>query len=475
MVSWIDLLHHIFFFKKLIFITPICFLAKASPTQAWFWQSKAFILELRLLHSLLSKERGCEWLTKLKYVKDQLCLSCEMSKAKRSSFKTKTVPSSKGRLNFLHMDLFGPMRIASINEEETGLGVLEQEQLHGLFQEEGIEHQTSHPRNLQQKRRCRIVHIRTFVEFRPRTSTTEMSVENVSSGLVPQGEKASDYDNSDPVWLKIRILCGMDSIDARMDGILAFLIPISKGRSVVSIIARVVVATTAYFLWKERNSRLFSKKILSIDNLVESICSTVRLKLVTFKFKKISSTSRLLLDLWKVPKKCIDHDGSAGWVPTGKTFASSTTKVESEPPNGSNADIPNQCESEQALNVSAGTLLSTAVQASVINVKWCLLKITLQAPFLNVQMTFEHSSSSLGHQCQMVSAENNTSGPVPQSDQASVFMAMMSVHISSGLVLHQMTSDHNRSELRIQDHSNEPSSSKLVPKVVPLAVKTATS
>ncbi|GJV19337.1 hypothetical protein Tco_1368357 [Tanacetum coccineum] len=38
-----------------------------------------------------------------------------------------------------------------------------------------------------------------------------------------------------------------------------------------------------------------------------------------------------------------------------------------------------------------------------------------------------------------------------------------------------MTSDHNRSELGIQNHSNEPSSSKLVPKVVPLAVKTATS
>ncbi|GJR17362.1 hypothetical protein Tco_0965889 [Tanacetum coccineum] len=54
-------------------------------------------------------------------------------------------------------------------------------------------------------------------------------------------------------------------------------------------------------------------------------------------------------------------------------------------------------------------------------------------------------------------------------------MEMTSVHISSGLVLHQMTSDHNRSELGIHDHSNEPSSSKLVPKVVPLAVKTATS
>ncbi|GKF73522.1 hypothetical protein Tco_0219854, partial [Tanacetum coccineum] len=59
--------------------------------------------------------------------------------------------------------------------------------------------------------------------------------------------------------------------------------------------------------------------------------------------------------------------------------------------------------------------------------------------------------------------------------QASVFMEMTFVHISSGLVLHQMTSDHNRSELGIHDHSNEPSSSKLVLKVVPLAVMTATS
>ncbi|GJX12020.1 hypothetical protein Tco_0201879 [Tanacetum coccineum] len=37
----------------------------------------------------------------------------------------------------------------------------------------------------------------------------------------------------------------------------------------------------------------------------------------------------------------------------------------------------------------------------------------------------------------------------------------------SSLGLHQMTSDHNRSELEIQDHSNEQSSSKLVLKVVP--------
>ncbi|GKG11439.1 hypothetical protein Tco_0342839, partial [Tanacetum coccineum] len=59
-------------------------------------------------------------------------------------------------------------------------------------------------------------------------------------------------------------------------------------------------------------------------------------------------------------------------------------------------------------------------------------------------------------------------------------MAMMSVHISSGLVLHQMTSDHNRSELGIHVHSNEQSSSKLVPNSCSLSnqdsyITTATS
>ncbi|GKA27976.1 hypothetical protein Tco_0714144 [Tanacetum coccineum] len=38
-----------------------------------------------------------------------------------------------------------------------------------------------------------------------------------------------------------------------------------------------------------------------------------------------------------------------------------------------------------------------------------------------------------------------------------------------------MTSNHNSSKLRIHDHSNELSRSKLVPKVVPPADKTSTS
>nr|GFB15976.1 retrovirus-related Pol polyprotein from transposon TNT 1-94 [Tanacetum cinerariifolium] len=58
---------------------------------------------------------------------------------------------------------------------------------------------------------------------------------------------------------------------------------------------------------------------------------------------------------WKPTSKIFKTVGLR-WVPTGKIFASSTTKVNSEPLNGSNAYITNQYESEQTLDVSAGTL-----------------------------------------------------------------------------------------------------------------------
>ncbi|GKA36473.1 retrovirus-related pol polyprotein from transposon TNT 1-94 [Tanacetum coccineum] len=94
--------------------TPICLMAKALPTQAWLWHRRLSHLNFDYIN-LLSKKDVVIGLPKLKYVKDQLCSSCEVSKAKRSSFKIKTIPSSKGRLNLLHMDLCGPMRVASIN------------------------------------------------------------------------------------------------------------------------------------------------------------------------------------------------------------------------------------------------------------------------------------------------------------------------------------------------------------------------
>nr|GEW17338.1 integrase, catalytic region, zinc finger, CCHC-type, peptidase aspartic, catalytic [Tanacetum cinerariifolium] len=97
--------------------TPLCLMDKATPTQAWLWHRRLSHLNFDYINLLLKKDIVIG-LLKLKYVKDQLCSSCELSKAKRSSFKSKAVPSLKGRLNLLYMDLCGLMRVASINRKK---------------------------------------------------------------------------------------------------------------------------------------------------------------------------------------------------------------------------------------------------------------------------------------------------------------------------------------------------------------------
>ncbi|GKA60144.1 retrovirus-related pol polyprotein from transposon TNT 1-94 [Tanacetum coccineum] len=72
------------------------------------WHRKLSHLNFDTIN-LLSKKDIVIGLPKLKYVKDQLCSSCVLGKTKRSTFKTKIVPSLKGRLNLLHMDLCGPI------------------------------------------------------------------------------------------------------------------------------------------------------------------------------------------------------------------------------------------------------------------------------------------------------------------------------------------------------------------------------
>nr|GFC40629.1 hypothetical protein [Tanacetum cinerariifolium] len=104
--------------------TSLCLMAKATPTQTWLWHRRLSHLNFDSIN-LLSKKDIVIGLPKLKYVKDQLCSSCELSKEKRSSFKSKVVLSSKGRLNLLHMDLCGPMRVASINGKKFILVIVD--------------------------------------------------------------------------------------------------------------------------------------------------------------------------------------------------------------------------------------------------------------------------------------------------------------------------------------------------------------
>ncbi|GJZ82960.1 hypothetical protein Tco_0648133 [Tanacetum coccineum] len=54
---------------------------------------------------------------------------------------------------------------------------------------------------------------------------------------------------SSQVWSKVHVFCGMDSIPPRLIDVTTFIIPISKGKLAISILSRLVLAATSYYIW----------------------------------------------------------------------------------------------------------------------------------------------------------------------------------------------------------------------------------
>nr|GEZ83067.1 hypothetical protein [Tanacetum cinerariifolium] len=102
----------------------ICLMAKATSSQAWLWNRRLSHLNFDTIN-LLSKNDIVVGLSKLKFIKDHFCSSCELGKAKQKSFHTKLTPSLKRWLHLLHMDLCGLMRVASINGKSYVLVIVD--------------------------------------------------------------------------------------------------------------------------------------------------------------------------------------------------------------------------------------------------------------------------------------------------------------------------------------------------------------
>lgn len=82
--------------------------------------------------------------------------------------------------------------------------------------------------------------------------------------------KVADFPNISPIWADI----------------LDWLLPISKRDNVTSIVGRLVVAATAYFVWQERNNCIHGNGERNPEHITKIIADTVRLKLASIHFKK---------------------------------------------------------------------------------------------------------------------------------------------------------------------------------------------
>ncbi|GJR24027.1 retrovirus-related pol polyprotein from transposon TNT 1-94 [Tanacetum coccineum] len=92
----------------------ICLLSKASKTKSWLWHRRLSHLNFGTLNKL-AKDGLARGIPRLKFQKDHLCSACALGKSKKSSHQPKAEDTNQEKLYLLHMDLCGPMRVASIN------------------------------------------------------------------------------------------------------------------------------------------------------------------------------------------------------------------------------------------------------------------------------------------------------------------------------------------------------------------------
>ncbi|GKC99630.1 hypothetical protein Tco_1169905 [Tanacetum coccineum] len=85
---------------------------------------------------------------------------------------------------------------------------------------------------------------------------------------------------------------------SQSEDIMLWLLPLSKSKTVTSIVGGLIVASTSYFLWRERNDRIHGKGDKKVEQVSKYVADSVRLKLTSIKFKKNARVRKL--ETWKL-------------------------------------------------------------------------------------------------------------------------------------------------------------------------------
>nr|GEV12049.1 retrovirus-related Pol polyprotein from transposon TNT 1-94 [Tanacetum cinerariifolium] len=99
-------------------------LSKATKTKSWLWHRRLSHLNFGAINHLARHGLVCG-VPILKYEKDHLCFAYVMGKSKKQSHKPKSEDTNQEKLYLLHMDLCGPMRVASVNGKKYILVIMD--------------------------------------------------------------------------------------------------------------------------------------------------------------------------------------------------------------------------------------------------------------------------------------------------------------------------------------------------------------
>ncbi|GJT08353.1 putative nuclease HARBI1 [Tanacetum coccineum] len=103
------------------------------------------------------------------------------------------------------------------------------------------------------------------------------------------------------VWFHMPDMAGLSHLPPLVDVILDDIVPMANRRTSKSVISKLVLSASAYFIWLERNDRLFKGNKRTAAQVIDCVMSTIRLKLMSCRFKK-SKVGLDLMQRWKLPE-----------------------------------------------------------------------------------------------------------------------------------------------------------------------------
>ncbi|GKE05181.1 retrovirus-related pol polyprotein from transposon TNT 1-94 [Tanacetum coccineum] len=102
----------------------ICLLSKALKTKSWLSHRRLSYQNFGTINHL-ARHGLVRGLPKLKFEIDHMCSACTIGKSKKKPHKLKSENTNQEKLYFLHMDLCGPMCVASVNGKKYILFIVD--------------------------------------------------------------------------------------------------------------------------------------------------------------------------------------------------------------------------------------------------------------------------------------------------------------------------------------------------------------
>ncbi|GJT90931.1 RNA-directed DNA polymerase, eukaryota, reverse transcriptase zinc-binding domain protein [Tanacetum coccineum] len=117
-----------------------------------------------------------------------------------------------------------------------------------------------------------------------------------------------DPPYSKRLWERLKAMARLEDISSACGEIVFGISNKPASSGIWSVIQRLVLGAVVYFVWQERNFRLFRKCERSNDKLFSIITKTVRLKLMGLNILKASLDVKKAAEMWNFPLKLNPKD-----------------------------------------------------------------------------------------------------------------------------------------------------------------------